>query len=68
MTVLEIVKQYLQEHGYDGLCSDVCGCAIDDLAPCGEMTESCCAAYKGPCTCGEGCDFDMYETQIEAAE
>ena len=29
MNVTEIVKKYLEENGYDGLCSDVCGCGCD---------------------------------------
>ena len=46
MTVIEIVKQYLKENGYDGLCNEDCGCVIDDLAPCEEMSEQCEAGYK----------------------
>ena len=34
MTVHEIVLEYLEEHGFDGLCTDDCGCSVDDLAPC----------------------------------
>ena len=34
MTVHEIVLEYLEEHGFDGLCTNGCGCSIDDLAPC----------------------------------
>ena len=34
MTVLEIVKLYLEANGYDGLYDDDCGCGKDDLAPC----------------------------------
>lgn len=36
MTVKEIVKEYLEENGYDGLCTDNCGCHKDDLFSCGE--------------------------------
>jgi len=68
MTVFEIVKQYLEEHGYDGLCSDFCGCELDDLAPCGNMADDCYAAYKGPCICGEGCDFDLYDKKPEEGQ
>ena len=35
MTVREIVKTWLEEHGYDGLCSGGCGCRVKDLMPCG---------------------------------
>jgi hypothetical protein len=45
-TVIEIVKAYLEENGFDGLyAEDECGCKKDDLAPCGELGESCNAGY-----------------------
>uniref|UniRef100_A0A6M3IWN5 Uncharacterized protein n=1 Tax=viral metagenome TaxID=1070528 RepID=A0A6M3IWN5_9ZZZZ len=28
MTVVKILEEWLREHGYDGLCSDECGCAL----------------------------------------
>ncbi len=34
MNVHDIVKKYLEDNGYDGLCTDECGCHIDDLMPC----------------------------------
>lgn len=48
LNVEEIVKQYLIEHGYDGLCNDDgdCGCSLDDFNPCGELTCYCVAAYN----------------------
>lgn len=46
MTVQEIVKKYLEENGYDGLCDDECGCFIDDLNPCGSCMFDCQAGYK----------------------
>lgn len=38
MDVTEIIKVYLQKHGYDGLCNPdlECGCGVDDLQPCYE--------------------------------
>ena len=35
MNAIDIIKAYLKEHGYDGLCSgdDHCGCDIEDLCP-----------------------------------
>jgi len=51
--VLEIIKSWLREHGYDGLAStdEECGCGLDDFAPCtGPLWEmpprSCQAAYR----------------------
>jgi hypothetical protein len=39
VTVLKIVKAYLEANGYDGLyyIEDECGCYKDDLAPCAGM-------------------------------
>ncbi len=61
MTVLEIVRAYLVEHGYDGLAGDDCGCLLSDLAPCGgNMNESCTAGHRvDGCTCGEGHDYHI---------
>ncbi|MDY0339887.1 MAG: hypothetical protein RBS17_01565 [Coriobacteriia bacterium] len=52
-TVTEIVRQWLRENGYDGLCfrngGEECGCHTDTLAPCGEpFPRDCVAAVKGP--------------------
>ena len=34
VTVQDMVKTYLKEHGYDGLCREGCWCGIDELWPC----------------------------------
>lgn len=34
MTVLEIVKKYLDENWYDGLVGDGCGCASSNIGLC----------------------------------
>ncbi len=49
MNVKEIIQQYLQANGYDGLCNgDIeCGCALVDLMPCGEYGSECEPGYKG---------------------
>lgn len=39
MNVYDIVREYLETHGYDGLAGEGCGCTLDDLAPCGHMDE-----------------------------
>jgi len=46
MTIKEIVLAYLKNNGYNGLCADECGCGVDDLAPCGEMPDTCVPACK----------------------
>lgn len=49
MTVKEIVKQWLEEHGYDGLAGQDCGCICEGWAfmDCsGESCEDCEPAYK----------------------
>ncbi len=43
MTVREIIIAHLRQVGADGLCSDNCGCGIDDLMPCeGESVDGGC--------------------------
>lgn len=55
-TVRDIITDYLTSNGYDGLCSENCGCGIDCLAPCGNIRMNCQPAYKQICTeCGD-CD------------
>ena len=48
MNVREIVKQWLEEHGCDGLCDPdaECGCGIDDLNPCGGVCDDCIPARR----------------------
>lgn len=54
MDIQEIVKKWLIDNGFDGLFSEVCGCEVADLIPCGEPG-NCKAGYKVPCPpdCGE---------------
>jgi hypothetical protein len=35
MNAIDIIRAYLKEHGYDGLCSgeDHCGCDVEDMCP-----------------------------------
>jgi hypothetical protein len=46
MKVIDIVRDYLKQHGHDGLChvESECGCGLDDLAPCGDINGDCEAA------------------------
>jgi len=70
ITVKEIVKEWLKQNGYEGLCNGDydCGCTLDTLMECGEVSEWCEAAHKGKppeqadgfnCNCGES-DAWMY--------
>ncbi len=61
--VIEIVAEYLDREGFDGLFCDECACKKDDLAPCGNIYGDCTAGYLQPCPddCGDhdfhiGCD------------
>ena len=56
MTVKEMVASYLRQNGFDGLCSDDCGCGLDHLFPCEceTMWLGCVPAYKHRNTTGGG--------------
>lgn len=62
MTIIEIVKQYLEANGFDGLVQPdaECGCDLSDLQPCSENFAECRPAYKHPDPTGEG-DWVMHE-------
>lgn len=49
MNVFDIIKKYLIDNGYDGLCCQDCGCGVDDLVPCDDDFSQCVPAYKKPC-------------------
>lgn len=63
ITYVEIITDWLREHGYDGLFSDYleCACTIEDLIPCGMISQDnpCYAGYRVPCDCGEGHDYHI---------
>jgi hypothetical protein len=68
VTVKEIVASWLKAKGFDGLVNTEipCGCLIGNLAPCGEMHETCKAGYrrdvKADEQCGcDGCGTDHWE-------
>jgi hypothetical protein len=52
-TVKDIVREYLEAHGYDGLCSYECGCRLDDLFPCCGCGMDCVPGHKIPDPDGE---------------
>jgi len=67
LTVCDILKQWLKDHGHDGLIGPEgeCGCGLDDLIPCEDAFDGCCPAYRGPDPDREG-DFLMYPTRHAA--
>ncbi len=54
MDVYDIVKKYLKENGFDGLCTDDCGCHLDDLMPC---------CQEGALSCEPGYAISVEEAQ-----
>lgn len=61
MTVIEIVKAYLTDNGYDGLYSEYgeCACEISDLAPCCDAISSCHPGYRYICK-DIDCEYTAY--------
>lgn len=53
MNVAQIVKKYLEEHGFDGLAGDRCGCSKDYLMACDICPSDCEPAYIKRCICTE---------------
>lgn len=49
-TVVEIVAEWLNTNGYDGLFrEEQCACLKENLAPCDEIENDCRAGYKHAC-------------------
>lgn len=49
MSIKEIIVQYLEAHGYDGLCNpdQECGCFLQDIFPCDmPNVDDCRAGHK----------------------
>jgi len=64
MTVDEIIIDYLEKNGFDGLGNGEhdCGCEIADFHPCGEIKGDCIPAYKherSKCENCHGCGVDF---------
>lgn len=48
-SLVDLVHDYLDGAGYDGLCTIGCGCLMDDgLFPCGRIPLECHAGYSRP--------------------
>ena len=70
-TIKEIIKDYLEKNGYDGLFNGniPCGCLKDDLNPCGEPFDECLPGYRGACSgdCDSGkCPWHIYRDKATA--
>ena len=55
MNVKEIVEKYLRDNGHDGLAVNECGCGLDDLMPCGNVSPDCVPAKR--VKCNDDCPF-----------
>ncbi len=60
-SALEIVKDELIKMGADGLCNlqGLCGCGVDDLAPCSGPINDCVAAQKTKHKPGDECECEL---------
>lgn len=65
-----IARQYLLDHGYDGLYNaDLeCGCVVSDLMPCGNPSMECQAGYVCECPKGSEYDYMVGPSKREACE
>ena len=53
MKLINIVRKYLTDNGFDGLfcdCGIDCACKVDDLMPCDHPSTDCTAGYLQPLT------------------
>ncbi len=58
MALREIIKKYLDDNGFDGLCGDECGCQIGELFPCEVPdVDGCQPGYKTKCQGIEKCPY-----------
>jgi hypothetical protein len=60
MTVIDLLRDALKRHGYDGLGNADAGCAclLDELAECGEICNDCEAGHSDPVLAvANGTDF-----------
>jgi hypothetical protein len=57
----EIVTEYLESHGYDGLCNNECGCGIGEIGLCGHIEVDCVPAYRYTCN---GCPAKCEEFEL----
>jgi hypothetical protein len=61
MNCLEIIEEYLNSNGFDGLFyDDECACEISDLVPCRKDFSMCEPGYKVVPPDDVNCEFDFY--------
>ena len=62
MTVMDIVKEWLNDGKYDGLYNidNECYCTIDDLYPCSELQSTCTAGCIIKCNSDDCEENDFY--------
>lgn len=68
MNLLKIVEKYLKKHGFDGLCNCDCGCSLEDLGCCDNITNECePGRYKDcdKCDINIDCDAGYCITQAQ---
>lgn len=73
MTVADMVADWLEENGYDGLTDGGCSCSGDSLMHCGVVCcRRCSAAYVTRCTtcvhlttCDRTTGDDVYSTDAD---
>jgi hypothetical protein len=67
MDVIDIVKEYVKNNGFDGLynCNLECGCVLDDFCNCGDLRMECEAVYRHESaeTCPPDCDMDCFSNK-----
>ncbi len=77
ITVKKIVKEWLEQNGYDGLAGDECGCKLDELCPCDDgFPDNCVAGHLVPCPCedkedcehGGDCGWNVGHWHIQAGK
>ena len=68
-TAIEIIKQYLIDNDFDGLCNEPigCGCELTDLKPCDSDFSECKPGYKYRIS-NESYPFMMFEELQEGME
>lgn len=62
MNVKEFVRESLVNYQFDGLRNPEgeCGCILDDLAPCDNMSETCLGGFKSNCAVCSDEECELY--------